>query len=70
MTVNDLIERLGGNASVANIAGVGSSAVSNWRRLGCLPPRLYLKIADACAREGFEAPRALFRALSDGERVA
>jgi hypothetical protein len=60
MTASDFIDALGGNAAVAQIAGVGRSAVSNWRKFGRLPPRLYLRFAAAARDRGIEAPERLF----------
>lgn len=59
-TVSDFIDALGGNGVVADIAGVGSSAVSNWRKFDRLPPRLYLRFAAAARERGVEAPERLF----------
>lgn len=69
MDANEFIDALGGNAAVASIAGVGSSAVSNWRKWGRLPPRLYLRFADAADEHGVEVPKELFREAHD-ERAA
>jgi len=60
MTVGDFIDALGGNAAVAKMAGVGRSAVSNWRKFDRFPPRLYLRFAAAARERGFEAPERLF----------
>lgn len=60
MTASDFIDALGGNAAVAQIAGVGRSAVSNWRKFDRLPPRLYLRFAAAARKQGIEAPERLF----------
>ena len=61
MTAADFIDALGGNTAVAEMAGVGKSAVSNWRKFGRLPPRLYLRFAAAARKQGIEAPEHLFR---------
>jgi hypothetical protein len=70
MTADDLIDALGGNLAVAEIAGVGSSAVSNWRRAGRLPPRLYLRLAAAGRERGVEVPEGLFKETPDPRRGA
>ncbi len=59
-TATQLIDELGGNTAVAEIAGVGSSAVSNWRKAGVLPPRLYLCFARAGRERGVIVPEELF----------
>ena len=64
MTASELIDALGGNTEVARIAGVGSSAVSNWRKFGCFPPRLFLVLSDAGHEKGIDVPRDLFRAIT------
>lgn len=69
MTANELIDALGGNAEVAKIAGVKGPAVSNWRRYGYLPPRLYMRVASAARAKGVEVPEHLFREMSDAERA-
>lgn len=63
MTASELIDALGGNAAVAQIADVGPSAVSNWRKFGAIPPRLYLRIAAAGRELGILVPEHLFREM-------
>lgn len=70
MNANELIDALGGNAAVARLTGVRTSAVSNWRRFGTFPPRLYLCFARAARERGVVLPEHLFRSLSDEERSA
>ena len=70
MTASELIDALGGNEMVAKIAGVGKTAVSNWRRYGFLPPRLFLIIAAAGRERGVDVPERLFREVPDEERAA
>ena len=60
MTASDLIDALGGTARVAEIANVGMSAVSNWRKFDRLPPRLYLRISAVARDRGIEVPERLF----------
>lgn len=63
MTVDQLIEAFGGNLAMSQIAGVGHSAVSNWRRFGRLPPRLYLRLDAAGKERGIYVDPELFRAM-------
>src|SRR5271154_6905743 len=67
-TVGELIVAFGGNIAIGEIAGVRSSAVSNWRRNGAIPPRLYLTILDAARHRGIDVPPALFREVPESER--
>lgn len=68
-TVDDLIEAFGGNLGMAEVAGVTSSAVSNWRKTGRLPPRLYLRIAAAGRDRDIEVPPELFEETPDPRRT-
>ena len=69
MTVDDLVEAFGGNVALADIAGVGSTAVSNWRKAGRIPPRLYLRLAAAGRALEIEVPGALFEEVQDARRT-
>jgi hypothetical protein len=61
-TVDQLVDVLGGNAATAAIAGVGVSAVSNWRKLGRVPPSLFLLMQNAAReRGGAELAEELFQ---------
>jgi hypothetical protein len=51
MTLDALIDLLGGDAAVARICGCGQPAVSNWRKRG-LPPRRMIQLARAAERKG------------------
>jgi len=64
VTAGELIDALGGNGEVARIAGVKPSAVSNWRKFGCFPPRLYLRFAAGAKDRGIAIPEELFRERS------
>lgn len=51
MTLDALIELLGGDAAVARLCRCQQSAVSNWRRRG-LPPRRAIQLLRAAERKG------------------
>jgi len=67
VTAAELIDALGGNGEVAKIAGVKPSAVSNWRKFGCFPPRLYLRFAAGARDRGVRLPEELFRERTGAE---
>ena len=69
MTVNEVIDALGGNVALGRMVGVRSSAVSNWRRFGCFPPRLYLRLAEAGRARGVEIDPTLFRETTRGHAL-
>ncbi|BBK37719.1 hypothetical protein STAQ_27970 [Allostella sp. ATCC 35155] len=54
MTLSEFIDALGGTAKVAEIFGVGPSAVSNWKAWGRLPDRLHLRAARLAADRGLD----------------
>lgn len=60
MDVNQFIESLGGTRAAMQIAGVGRTAISNWRRAGYIPPRLYIRFAAAGRERGVDVPERLF----------
>jgi hypothetical protein len=51
--VDRVIAALGGRKAVADLCGVGDTALSNWKREGKFPDRLHHKIWIACANAGF-----------------
>lgn len=59
LTPSSLIDRLGGNKVVADLCGVGASAVSNYRRDG-FPERVQLKIFKACQDAEIKLPPDFF----------
>lgn len=59
-SVDDVLEALGGTAAVALLAGVGASAVSNWRVRGKIPQENFLLVRDALAGLGKEAAPSVF----------
>lgn len=66
MTVDDVIDALGGTLAVAELFGVGRTAVVNWRTFGKFPARLHYRLAKVCAERGV----ALDERLLDGSWVA
>ena len=68
MTVGELIDALGGRISVSEQLAVVPSAVSNWRRLGAIPPQYAIRLMDICLAQGIDWDRNLFRQLTDAER--
>ncbi len=52
-TATDIIDALGGNGFVADLCGVGNSAVSNWRKTG-FPDKasVVVRIARECRVKG------------------
>ena len=69
-TATELVEAFGGRVAVAEIAGVGPTAINNWMRIGVLPPRLYLRFRDAGRERGIEVPDELFQERGARERAA
>ena len=59
-SVDDVIEELGGTASVASLASVGASAVSNWRERRRIPQSCFFLVRDALAAKGKEADPSIF----------
>lgn len=64
--VDAAIEAVGGNKAAAKIAGVGTSAVCNWRKINRLPPHLYLAFKNAL--NGHEISETLFASVSMARR--
>lgn len=59
-TVDEIIDFLGGTGAVAQLAGLGPSAVSMWRTSGKIPAAFYFVIRDALALRRKKAPISLF----------
>ncbi len=60
MTVDAVIDALGGTSAVAQLTLVRSSAVSNWRRRGRIPSEKFMTLADALKRADLAANPVLF----------
>lgn len=54
-----LIDELGGNQPVAELLGVGVSAISNYRKTG-FPAWTHTRLMLECGERGIEANHALF----------
>lgn len=59
-SVDEVVKALGGTAATASVAGVGPSAVSNWRVRGKIPQENFLLVRDALAKDGKEADLSIF----------
>lgn len=46
-TVDSIIEALGGASATASLAGVGLSAVSNWKARGAIPAEKFMLVSTA-----------------------
>lgn len=56
-TVNELIDELGGTTAVAKLFGVGSSAVSNWRKAERFPAGVHYLISRLATERGIKLPK-------------
>lgn len=59
-TVNAVIEAVGGDAEAAKLAGVGASAVSNWKARGRIASGKAMIFADALGKRGLRADPSVF----------
>ena len=59
-SVDDVVEALGGSAKVAELCGVGPSAVSNWRKRGRISQGSFMLVRDALASKDLEAAASVF----------
>ena len=59
-TASDVIDRLGGTVAVAELLGVESRVVSNWRVRG-IPPEWFNAMDGLLRAKGLHAPPALWR---------
>lgn len=67
-TLDDLVALFGGNAGTGDIAGVGVSAVSNWRKVGRIPPHLYVLFKRACEERGQTISDVIFEQMTRDSR--
>lgn len=59
-TIDSVVEALGGSAKVAELCGVGISAVSNWRKRGRISKGSFLLVRDALAARNLEVSPEVF----------
>lgn len=59
-SIDAVVDALGGTAAVASLAGVGVSAVSNWKTRGKIPADKFLIFDGALEKLNTRADRALF----------
>ncbi len=59
-TIDSVIEALGGATKVAELCGVGPSAVSNWIARGRISKGSFFAVREALAAKGLEASPAIF----------
>ena len=59
-TTSDVMDALGGNASVAEMTGRTPKAVSNWRKFTAFPSNTFVILKSALALRGHTAPDALW----------
>jgi hypothetical protein len=62
---NELIDAFGGTKPFAELTGVTVGAVYQWRRAGCLPPRLMRKVKALAKERGIDAPDEIFEERHD-----
>ena len=54
MTVDDLVEALGGTGATAVLLGLSAPAVSNWRAAGAVPPKHHYRLYRLCQERGID----------------
>jgi hypothetical protein len=59
-TIDEVIEKLGGEPAAAKVAGVSVPAVHNWRYRDQLPRAKFFQIEAALRAKGHEVDRSLF----------
>lgn len=70
ITVEAVVEALGGTTATATTVGVGASAVSNWLDRGKIAPDKFLLIREALAALGKDVDPCVFAfKVSDEARV-
>ena len=59
-SIEEIIEAIGGHDAAAKLAGVGRSAVSNWKARGMIPPEYWHAFAKALSLAKKKANPAVF----------
>jgi hypothetical protein len=59
-SVDDVVKALGGTVATASLAGVGKSAVSNWKANGSIPAENFLRLSRALELAGKQVDPSLF----------
>ena len=59
-SVEQVIDAIGGNAAAADLAGVGETAVSNWKERKRIPPRLFPAFSKVLARRCLHVSPSIF----------
>lgn len=60
ITVDEVIEALGGTAAAAALIGVSAPAVSNWRERGKIAPDKFLLVREALKSLGKDVDPCVF----------
>jgi len=63
MTLDEVLEELGGTQGAAQLTGLHPNAVKNWRTYGHFPAKTYLVMIEELARRRKSAPRSLWGML-------
>jgi hypothetical protein len=70
MTVGETVDALGGNAAVAQVMGVGESAVRNWRMVGRFPAKTYFAFVNLAREKQVFLDETLFVGAVNGKTAA
>lgn len=61
VTVDELLDALGGTGAVADLLGIGASTVSNWRAAGEIPVGWHMRLYAECINRQLDVDtKALF----------
>jgi hypothetical protein len=60
LTVDEVLDALGGDKAVGALFGYSTETATNWRRRGYMPPNTYVTII-ARLKPKFSAPASLWR---------